>query len=104
MTINFLKYTITIYPLRNDSLVKKKMKEKKLSGNQKLKKRKKYSHTFRHHKQSARLGCTAPIITQLKWHNFIDSVEALIGEKTDRIKVIRPNLSTANHKDKGRRQ
>lgn len=46
MTINFLKYTITIYPLRNDSLVKKKMKEKKLSGNQKLKKRKKYSHTF----------------------------------------------------------
>lgn len=105
MTINFLKYTITIYPLRNDSLVKKKkMKEKQLSGNQKLKKRKKYSHTFRHHKQSARLGCTAPIITQLKWHNFIDSVEALIGEKTDRIKVIRPNLSTANHKDKGRRQ
>lgn len=104
MTINFLKYTITIYPLRNDSLVKKKMKEKKLSGNQKLKKRKKYSHTFRHHKQSARLGCTAPIITQLKWHNFIDSVEAPIGEKTDRIKVIRPNLSTANHKDKGRRQ
>lgn len=80
MTINFLKYTITIYPLHNDSLVKK-MKEKKLSGNQKLKK-KKYSHTFRHHKQSARLGCTAPIITQLKWHNFIDSVEAPIGEKT----------------------
>lgn len=39
MTINFLKYTITIYPRHNDSLVKK-MKEKKLSGNQKLKKKK----------------------------------------------------------------
>lgn len=38
MTINFLKYTITIYPRHNDSLVKK-MKEKKLSGNQKLKKK-----------------------------------------------------------------
>lgn len=40
MTINFLKYTITIYPLHNDSLVKKKMKEEKFSGNQKLKKKK----------------------------------------------------------------
>lgn len=29
MTINFLKYTITIYPLRNDSLVKKKNERKK---------------------------------------------------------------------------
>lgn len=46
MTINFLKYTITIYPLRNDSLVKKKMKEKKLSGNQKLKKKKKIQSYF----------------------------------------------------------
>lgn len=47
MTINFLKYTITIYPLRNDSLVKKKkMKEKKLSGNQKRKKKKKIQSYF----------------------------------------------------------
>lgn len=28
MTINFLKYTITIYPLRNDSLVKKNERKK----------------------------------------------------------------------------
>lgn len=28
MTINFLKYTITIYPLHNDSLVKKNERKK----------------------------------------------------------------------------
>lgn len=84
MTMNFLKYTITIYPQHNNSLVKKKKKNerKKTFWKPKTKKKKKYSHTFRHHKQSARLGCTAPIITQLKWHNFIDSVEAPIGLKT----------------------
>lgn len=40
MIINFLKYTITIYPQYDKSLVRKK----KLSEN----KKKKYSHTFRH--------------------------------------------------------
>lgn len=46
MTINFLKYTITIYPLRNDSLVKKKMKEKKTFWKPKTKKKKKIQSYF----------------------------------------------------------
>lgn len=65
---NFPTHTIIIYQHYENSMIKKTLKTKIVKN---------YSHTFRHHKQSASLGCTAPIDHSIKVAQFkyIDTVE-----------------------------
>lgn len=59
---NFLKHTIIIYPHYENSMIKN------LSENQNTQKIQ--SYFLGTTKQSASLGCTAPIDQSIKWHNL----------------------------------